>query len=379
MKVVIVMPTYNEGGNLERLLPMLASEFEQIPHECHLLIVDGNSSDNTQEVVENFALENPFVHLLVETEKEGLGSAYIKGFKRAIGVMQADIVMEMDGDLQHRPEDVKRFIEAIDKGADHVIGSRYTKGGSIPREWALYRKFLSFGGSLFSRMVLGLWGIKDITTGFKATRVKGVLDQLDLDTVMSSGFAYKIDLLFRMHKLGANIQEIPIDFDMRGKGDSKMEQNNAMDSLKVVLAIRMKESKHFLRFLVVGTSGAAVDFTFANLLRFSGISSNAAAALAAIIAMLFNYTLNNVWTFGDRKILGLMDTLKKLIPFLALTTIPILFRFWFVGFVTTTFADTWFLYNSSIAFSIGVGLIWNYTVYNRVIWRLEKKPKEVKK
>lgn len=373
------MPTYNEGGNLERLLPMLASEFEQIPHECHLLIVDGNSSDNTQEVVENFALENPFVHLLVETEKEGLGSAYIKGFKRAIGVMQADIVMEMDGDLQHRPEDVKRFIEAIDKGADHVIGSRYTKGGSIPREWALYRKFLSFGGSLFSRMVLGLWGIKDITTGFKATRVKGVLDQLDLDTVMSSGFAYKIDLLFRMHKLGANIQEIPIDFDMRGKGDSKMEQNNAMDSLKVVLAIRMKESKHFLRFLVVGTSGAAVDFTFANLLRFSGISSNAAAALAAIIAMLFNYTLNNVWTFGDRKILGLMDTLKKLIPFLALTTIPILFRFWFVGFVTTTFADTWFLYNSSIAFSIGVGLIWNYTVYNRVIWRLEKKPKEVKK
>lgn len=370
MKVVIVIPTYNEGETIGTLLPMLQSEFALIPnHNCHVLVVDGNSTDRTQEIVNGFSNEHPNVHLMVETEKSGLGAAYIKGFRKAMRDMAADVVMEMDGDLQHDPKDVKRFLKEIDNGFDYIIGSRYVEGGSIPKEWAFYRKFLSWGGSLFSRVVLGVWNVKDFTTGFKATRVKGFLDKLDLDNIMSKGFAYKIDLLYKTYKLGAKIKEIPIDFALRDKGKSKMETNNPTESLKVVLAIRFRENSSFFKFLVSGVIGMIVDFSFANLLKFAGIQSGFAASLAALIAMVTTFTINNNWSFKSKAVRGFGDTTKTLLIYILSSSVPIVLRFFIVEVSLGSLGDNFIIYNLALLISVTIGIVWNYFIYSRVIWK----------
>lgn len=378
MKVVIVIPTYNEKENVEKLIPLLLEEFKQIKHECHALFVDGNSNDGTQDVINSFMQNENSVHLFVEKEKAGLGAAYVKGFKEAIFELEADVVMEMDGDLQHDPKDIKRFIAEIDNGADYVIGSRRIKGGSVPEEWALYRKFLSWGGSIFARAVLGIWNVKDFTTGFKATRVKGVLDKINLNEIRSEGFAYKIDLLVKTYNLGAKIKEVPITFGLRDRGSSKMEKNNLTDSFRVVIQLSLKQNKNFLRFLVVGTIGAIVDFSFANLLTLSEIYPTYAAIMSAVIAMFTTFTLNNLWTFDQRKIEGVTTLAKKFIPFVLLSTVPLIFRYFLVDFVVKNMGGGLILYNLAILVSIGFGIVWNFFSYSKVIWKKDEKKEEEK-
>src|SRR3989344_777254 len=188
-KIVVVMPSYNEKDNISRMIEELVDqEFPKITGvQMHLLVVDGNSPDGTGDVVKNAAKTRKNLHLFLEPEKRGLGMAYVSGFKYAISELDADAVMEMDADCQHPPRFVKPMVEAYLNGADYVIGSRYIPGGSVPKEWALFRKAVSFTGNLFIRLVLLKPRIHDLTTGFRLTRVKGVLDQIDLDNLMEPG------------------------------------------------------------------------------------------------------------------------------------------------------------------------------------------------
>jgi len=220
--------------------------------------------------------------------------------------------------------------------------------------------------------VLGLLKIKDITTGYKATRVKGVMDQLDLDSVMSQGFAYKIDLLFRMHKFGVKIVEIPINFGLRGRGDSKMEQSNFMDSLRVVLTIRYNESKSFFKFAVVGFTGFGSDTLLFNIFRLTVLPSDYSSAASGFLATIVTFLLNNAWSFGHNKIKSFSGKLKMFVPYALSSYIPILFRSWLIGFVTAKFADTALIANAAFLFGVAVGLVWNYTVYSKIIWRNKK-------
>lgn len=241
MKIVIVIPTYNERGNIGKLLEALEKEFKKIiHHQMSILVVDGGSPDGTGEVVKEKMKLYKNVRLL-ETEKGGLGADYVKGFKYAMEKMDVEVVFEMDADFQHNPKDVPRLLKEIDKGADYVLGSRFISGGSIPKEWDFKRKFLSKGGNLFARTVLGIRQIHDVTTGFKASRVKGFLDQIDLDNLLSRSYAYKIHLLYEMIKMGAKTREVPIHFALRKKGWSKMDWEDFIESLKVVLALRLRE------------------------------------------------------------------------------------------------------------------------------------------
>ncbi len=375
MKVVVVIPTYNESENIKLLIPELAQEFSSIPHDCHVLVVDGNSPDGTGKIVTELAKSYPFVHLLTETAKRGLGAAYLQAFDYAMHEMHAEVVVEMDADYQHDPRDIKRFLVEIDNGADYVIGSRFVAGGSIPKEWALYRKLLSRGGNLFSKIVLWMWGINDFTSGFKATRVHGFLDRIDFSTVMSTGFAYKMDLLFKMHCLGAKITEVPIAFGLRDRGDSKMERGNFLDSLKVVLLLRYNRNKSFFRFLAVGSVGLVTDILLANLLRLTPMPPNVAASSAALVAMGVTFSLNNLWSFNDRAINSLWAKIRKFALYVVFSAVPIVFRYFFVHWVVSTFADTFILYNTAVFISIVFGLIWNFTVYSRIIWKQAKPAK----
>ena len=290
--------------------------------------------------------------------------------------------MEMDADFQHNPNDIPRLIEKIEQGYDYVIGSRFTKGGSIPKEWGFGRKFWSVGGNIFSKLVLGVYSVSDFTSGFKASRVRNYLDRLDLDSVRSKGFAYKIDLLYKMYKLNAKIAEVPIDFGLRDRGDSKMQGNNALDSLKVVLSIRVNENKNFVKFLCVGVTGFITDTALFNIFRITLFDSSLSAMISGLIAMLVTFTLNNVWSFGERKISGLVKILGTFAVYGILSAIPILFRSQLVDLFVKALGDSVTSANTGFLIGIAFGLVWNYVVYSKIIWRkknyLPKKDEKAK-
>ena len=373
MKVVVVIPTYNEAENIKKLIPAVLDAFTKIPrYECHILVVDGNSPDGTAGLVQEIAQENERVHLLLEKEKSGLGGAYIFAFKHILNTMHMDVVMEMDADFQHDPKEIPNFVQKIEDGYDYVIGSRFVKGGSIPKEWGFNRKFLSVGGNLFSKIVLGIYSVSDFTSGFKASRVKNYLDRLDLDSVRSKGFAYKIDLLYKMYKLGAKIAEVPIEFGLRDRGNSKMERNNIIDSLKVVLAIRINENKSFFKFCVVGVCGLVTDTLLFNTFRLTIFDPALSAIVSGFIAMLVTFTLNNIWSFDEKRIFGLAKLAGTFAVYCASSMVPILVRSQLVDLFVKALGHSFLVANTGFGLGILIGLVWNYFVYSKIIWR--KRP-----
>ncbi len=245
MRIVVIIPTYNEAAVIGSLLEALENEFKSISgHEMHILIVDGNSTDGTAAAVteKNKIFKN--IHLLVEKEKRGLGIAYIDGMRYAIQKLNAGAVMEFDGDFQHDPKDVRRLVAELDHGYDYIIGSRYIPGGTVPKEWAWHRKLLSRYGSLFIKFMLSL-PTNDNTSGFKLSRVKNFLDRMPLseNMILSKRHAYKIHFLYEMIRLGAKTKEAPISFLERGSGSSKSSLEDVTQSLKVVFILFFRKLK----------------------------------------------------------------------------------------------------------------------------------------
>ena len=240
MKIIVIIPTYNERDTIGELIEALESEFKNITqHEMGILVVDGNSPDGTAELARDLANKYGNINVLVEKEKRGLGMAYIEGIRHAAQVLRADAFIEFDGDFQHDPHDIKRLVAEFDNGYDYIIGSRYVAGGFVPKAWELYRRMLSRFGGLFARLILNL-KIKDPTSGLKLTRVAGFVDKLPLaeNKILSKRYAYKIHLLYAMVKLSAKVKEIPIKFLERGGGVSKAAFGDIWDSLRVVLKLR---------------------------------------------------------------------------------------------------------------------------------------------
>lgn len=373
MNIVIVIPTYNEADGIKAVVPILFDEFKKIPqHNCHVLVVDGNSPDGTSQEVTKMIPTYSNLHLLMEQKKEGIGAAYIYAFKYAMKELKADVLIEMDGDLQHDPKDVVRLIAEIDNGYDYVIGSRFVKGGSIPKEWNFKRKFLSFGGSLFSKIVLGIFNVNDFSTGFKASRVRGFVEKLDLDSTLTKGFAYKMDLLFRMRKLGAKIKEIPIVFALREAGESKMERNDPIDAMRVVLTLRIRDSQNFIKFFVVGLLGLFTDTGLFTVLRLMLLPSNYSSAISGLVAMTVTYIFNNAWSFKERKITSAKQTLKSIALYYVMSYIPILFRSGLIAVAETQFGKGGLVAYTAFFIGVVIGLVWNFTVYSRIIWRRKR-------
>lgn len=236
MRIVVIIPTYNEKATIVSLIRALEDEFKLIlRHEMRVLVVDGHSPDGTAAAARLEAAAYGNIDLIVETEKRGLGAAYIAGMNYAIRELRADAFIEFDGDFQHDPKDVKRMVGEFDGGYDYVIGSRYVPDGSVPAAWSFGRKFLSKYGSWFIRFMLRL-PVHDCTSGLKLTRVRGFAERLPLseEKVLSRRHAYKVHLLYEMVRLGAKVKEIPIQFLERARGSSKSTLQDIVESLKVV-------------------------------------------------------------------------------------------------------------------------------------------------
>lgn len=242
MKTLIIIPTYNEVDNLR---PLLNEIFARVP-ESDILIVDDNSTDGTGKLADQIHAENPQVNVIHRPSKLGLGTAYLAGFKYAIA-HNYDAAFEMDGDFSHDPRYLPDFLVAIEH-ADLVIGSRYVPGGGTPR-WSLVRRLISGSGNIFARFMLGI-PIHDCTAGFRCYRCE-VLRSIDLDAIQSEGYAFQVELVYRVMKQGFKIVEVPIIFIDRRVGKSKMSHKIVIEAFTYVLRTRfgidkkIKESSIF--------------------------------------------------------------------------------------------------------------------------------------
>jgi dolichol-phosphate mannosyltransferase len=231
VRATICLPTYNERENLE---PMLRTLAEVLPDGGRVLVVDDNSPDGTGELADRLAAELPFVDVLHRPRKEGLGLAYLAAFERAVSA-GAELVLTMDCDFSHDPTDVPRLLESS-READLVLGSRYVAGGRV-ENWGALRRFVSSGGSLYARTLLGV-GIRDLTGGFKCYR-REVLQRIDLSTIKSTGYAFQIETTYRALRAGFRVREIPITFADREAGSSKMSKRIFLEAVWKVPALRV--------------------------------------------------------------------------------------------------------------------------------------------
>ncbi len=229
MQATVCLPTYNERENVESMVRALGDKGVRV------LVVDDNSPDGTGEIADRLAAELDYVGVLHRERKEGLGPAYIAGFGRALAD-GADLVLEMDCDFSHAPDDVPRLIAAAQDGADVVVGSRYVKGGSIGN-WGALRRFVSAGGSLYARLLLGA-PVHDLTGGFKCYR-RRVLETIDLAAIHSKGYAFQIETTYRALRAGFRVVEVPIHFVDREEGGSKMTRAIVAEAIWKVPALRL--------------------------------------------------------------------------------------------------------------------------------------------
>jgi dolichol-phosphate mannosyltransferase len=377
-KVVIVMPAWNEADNIGKMIEELVDkEFPKIDAEMHLLVVDNHSKDETEKIVMEASKTRQNLHIIQQGDKSGLGWAYINGFKYAVEKLDADAVMEMDADFQHPPRFVKPMVDAFLNGAEYVIGSRYIKGGSIPKEWDIKRKAVSFFGNLFIRIVLLKLSIHDLTTGFRLTKVKGVLDQIDLDNLMEPGrFAHKVDLLYQCLKNSKKTVEVPLEFASRTKEKSKFNFKEMVSTFKVAIILGIKDKIKFVRFGTVGFLGFLVTFIFLRLFRGLGLSETMCWLLSTEMGIINNFTLNNIWTFKEEKIEGVKRTIFKFFQFNFTSVGALIIQSVFgpLGVKLVGVQYDALVLAFVVAFMV---MPYNFAMYNFIIWR-KKKPQQAR-
>lgn len=232
-RAVVCLPTYNERENLEPLVRALGEVLD--PARDRVLVVDDASPDGTGELADRLAERLPWVSVLHRERKEGIGPAYVAGFRRALAE-GAELVLEMDCDFSHDPADVPRLIAAADE-ADLVLGSRYAPGGGT-ENWGLLRRAVSRGGCLYAQVLLGV-RVRDLTGGFKCFR-RGALEVLDLDALSAHGYAFQIETTYRALRAGLRVREIPIRFVERRAGSSKMTGAIVIEAVWRVPLLRLR-------------------------------------------------------------------------------------------------------------------------------------------
>jgi len=291
MKVSIIIPTYNERDNLEELFRRISAALKG--HDYEIVVVDDDSPDRTWEFAEELSKEYP-VRVIRRTKEKGLSSAVIRGFEEASG----DVFVVMDADLQHPPEKIPDLLEAIEGGADIAIGSRYVKGGKV-ENWYWYRKLISRGAIMIGRIALPkIRHVKDPVSGFFALR-REVVEGAELNPV---GFKILMEILVKGRY--DRVEEVPFTFGLRNAGESKLGTGTILSYLRHLYRLMRWEGEldRLLKFTLVGLSGVLVNegflWAFVNFLGWNQLLANIPATELAI---LNNFTWNDLWTFRDLK------------------------------------------------------------------------------
>ena len=240
----LILPTYNEAENVQAIVAAASEVLARAVAPAadgdgdgfNVLVVDDGSPDGTGEIADRLAAEHAWMHVLHRTEKNGIGPAYLAGFRHALD-RGAGYVMEMDSDFSHDPADLARLLDAGRAGGDLALGSRYVPGGGVA-DWGWTRRFISAGGSMYARTILGL-KVRDLTGGFKCFR-REVLEAIHFDGVRSQGYAFQVELTYRAARAGFRIVEVPIVFRDRERGQSKMSWRIAAEAMWLVPRLRLR-------------------------------------------------------------------------------------------------------------------------------------------
>ncbi len=298
-KICFVLPTYNEEENIENIIQqILKEEKNQSKHTFSILVVDDNSTDETQAIVQRYTSLNSKVHL-VTGQKKGLGDAYKRGFNYALNDLQADLIFQMDSDGQHDTSLIPHFVSSIEEGRDVVIGSRFVEGGTTP-DFSFSRLIMSKVGNLLVRYVGGITQVKDCTSGYRAIRAS-YLKELDFSYLSTRGYSFQSSLICDLAWRGANISEIPIEFSSRQGGDSKLALRDQIEFLLNIPRLGFRNLEDFMKYSLVGVSGVFVNLgLYLFLTRYYEISEVVAPLIAIESALISNFILNNFWTFGKR-------------------------------------------------------------------------------
>jgi len=391
---VIVIPTYNEAGNIGKMIdylnettfPYIEKKNEGLTADwvMKILVVDANSPDGTGKIVQEKSKKYSNTYLLTETTKDGLGAAYFKGFKYAMKELAADFVFEFDADFQHPPETLPSMLKAMEDGYDYVIGSRKIKGGEEPEGRDFMRMLMTEAGGFVARFILffpfkHFWDVTDPTTGLKVTRVKGFIDQMsfDFDRLYSRKFGYKVQLLLETLNMGAKFKEVPLKFKNRSAGESKFESDTTTEILLSCFKSRWFDPfiQKFLKFGIVGGFGFVVNTLGAKIFKniFITPESNLSLlnglcnAAAAELAIISNFIWNNLWTFSKEKI-DPSKLLPKFLTFnLSSVITGIIIPSTVIAILTSLFGDQLFLYQVIAIFGLTIPL--NWFVYNNIIWK----------
>ena len=309
-KAVIIIPTYNERDNVKMIVPRIFAAVSGVNnYDVHVLVVDDTSPDKTYETVRTLMKKYPRLHLLLNPEKAGLGGAYLKGMQEAFGPLKADYVFEFDADGSHDPERLPAFLAKLDEGYDFVIGGRYKDGGSIDPNWPLIRKFYSVVGNLVIMLVLTDFRIRDWTSGYRAISrqvYEAVIPEMSSERF--SGYTWQIGFLHKAVRRGFRVCEVPIQFVDRKIGQSKLGSEYIKNTLLYIFKARFDEiiGSRVFKFVITGGVGTLVQLASFALLRatvFSGESWLQVANFISIeLAIISNFIINGLWTFGDRRL-----------------------------------------------------------------------------
>lgn len=369
MKVVVILPTYNERDTIIALLTQAREVLKDIHHHTiSYLVVDDSSPDGTAELVKEFQKKHKDVYLSVG-KKEGLGSALRRGMTYAVETLKADCIVQMDADLSHDPRNLIEFIGAIDNGYDFAVGSRYIPGGSIPANWGTHRKIYSVVGNSFVRFGLGFPRIHDWTGGYRAF-LKKYYDIAHHKVAAYTGYVFQIAFLHTAVRAGATVYEVPIHFTDRRYGHSKIA---AGEYIKNVISYVTGDLIHRLRygrakkFAMVGIVGFIVN-TIVLELMVHGVGTDPwiGSAIGAEFAIISNFILNNGWTFKDKKITS-EKYVQKFIQFNLASIGAILIQALTVYIGSHTLGEAH--YRLYYVMGVGFGILWNYTLYTQVIWK----------
>ncbi len=304
-KVCFVIPTYNEAGNIQPLLARLM----ELDAAWQVLIVDDASPDGTAELVQCFradpahAADAARIHLSTGV-KRGLGAAYKRGMAFAMHQLHADIVVQMDADFSHDPSVAARLIERVRGGGVEVaIGSRYLDAATIDAEWHIFRRWLSNGGNWLARHIAGIRGVCDCTSGFRALRC-AALQRVAVQQLPVNGYAFQIALLHRLIHHDARVVEYPIHFKQRAHGETKLGALDLLEFFISVWMLRFPSARTFTKFALTGLSGMVVNLSAFHLFMELGWHKYIASPLAVELSILWNFLLNNYWTFSHRELIG---------------------------------------------------------------------------
>lgn len=374
MKVVIILPTYNEKENIERLIPILEEEI--IPriknHSMNILVADDNSPDGTSEEVKKFMEKWKNIDLNLG-EKKGLGAAYVRAMTYAVGQMKADVMFEMDADFFHDPKKVPEFLEKVDEGYDFVVGTRYSDGGSIPPNWGATRKMYSIFGNFLVRSILMRFWIHDWTGGFRALRKEVFLKEKN-ELGKFKGYTFQVAFLHKVIRDGFKVAEVPFAAKDRFLGRSKIAPREyIVDLLKYVITARFWELVHspFLKYAITGFIGYVINAISLELFKsFFGIHSGLAGAIGAELAIIWNFTVNNLWAFSKYRITKAKKIPIKFLEFNLVSAGSVLI----IGGVITAgvyfFGDTRLVRQIFLIIAIGFFVIpYSYSMYNIFIWK----------